>query len=85
MNLIQKLETQNLYTNLKNQLKFKSLKILYIMSRISFELNYLSNLNKHNLVTIQSQFIQLNERKFGHGFNDTINPICPCGTEVETN
>ena len=26
----------------------------------------------------------LKEHKFRHGFNDTINPMCACGTEVET-
>ena len=35
--LIQKLETQNLCTNLKYQLKLKNLKILYIMSMIPLE------------------------------------------------
>ena len=26
----------------------------------------------------------LTEHKFKNGFNDTIDPTCPCGTEVET-
>ena len=30
------------------------------------------------------QFIHLNEQKFRHGFSDAINPMCGCGTEVET-
>ena len=25
-----------------------------------------------------------NEHKFKHGFNDTINPICICGRDIET-
>ena len=29
-------------------------------------------------------FIHLNEHKFRHNFNDTINPICSCGKEPET-
>ena len=37
INLIQKLETQNLYINLKIQLELKNLKILYIMSMIFLE------------------------------------------------
>ena len=31
------------------------------------------------------QFPHLNEHKAGHSFDDTVNPVCPCGTEVETN
>ena len=27
---------------------------------------------------------QLNEHKFKHGFNDTINPICICGADIES-
>ena len=30
------------------------------------------------------QFTHLNEHKFRHGFNNTVNPMCPCGTDVET-
>ena len=30
------------------------------------------------------QFSHLNEHKFRHGFSDTINPMCACGTEIET-
>ena len=30
------------------------------------------------------QFSHLNEHKFRHGFGDTINAICACGSEVET-
>ena len=26
----------------------------------------------------------LNEHKFKHGFNDTINPICICGGDIES-
>ena len=73
INLIQKLETQNLYINLRNQLKLKNLKILYIMSMIPMKRNY------YHVIS------HLNEHKFRHGFDDTVNPICPCGTELETN
>ena len=31
-----------------------------------------------------NQFSHLNDHKFRHGFSDTINPMCACGTEVET-
>ena len=30
-----------------------------------------------------SQFTHLNEHKFRHGFNDTVNPMCPCGADAE--
>ena len=33
---------------------------------------------------LRLQFAHLNEHKFRHGFNDTVNPVCPCGAEVET-
>ena len=35
-------------------------------------------------VKLLTQFSHLNEHKFRHGFSDTINPMCACGTEVET-
>ena len=37
------------------------------------------------LSRLKVQFSHLNEHKFRHGFNDTANPMCPCGTEIETN
>ena len=33
---------------------------------------------------LRLQFSHLNEHKFRDGFSDTINPMCACGTEVET-
>ena len=36
------------------------------------------------LSRLRLQFTHLNEHKFRHGFNDTVNPMCPCGTDVET-
>ena len=36
------------------------------------------------LTRLRLKFSHLNEHKFRHGFNDTINSICACGTEVET-
>ena len=33
---------------------------------------------------IKRQFSHLNEHKFRHGFGDTINAMCACGSEVET-
>ena len=36
------------------------------------------------LTRLSLQFSHLNEHKFRHGFEDTINAICACGSEVET-
>ena len=33
---------------------------------------------------LRLKFSHLNEHKFRHGFRDTINPMCACGTETET-
>ena len=35
------------------------------------------------LTCLGLQFIHLNEHKFRHGFGDTINAMCGCGSEVE--
>ena len=32
---------------------------------------------------LRLQFSYLNEHKFKHGFGDTINAMCACGSEVE--
>ena len=37
------------------------------------------------LSRLRLQFSHLNEHIFRHGFNDMVDPMCPCGTEVETN
>ena len=34
---------------------------------------------------LRLQFSHLNEHQFRHGFGDTINAVCACGSEVETN
>ena len=36
------------------------------------------------LTRLRLQFSHLNEHKFRHGFSDTVNPMCTCGTEIET-
>ena len=35
------------------------------------------------LTRLGLKFSHLNGQKFRHGFNDTTNPMCACGTEVE--
>ena len=37
------------------------------------------------LTRLRLKFSHLNEHKFRHGFGDTINAMCACGSEVETN
>ena len=36
------------------------------------------------LTRLRLQFSHLNEHKFRHGFEDTINAMCACGSAVET-
>ena len=36
------------------------------------------------LTRLRLQFSHLNEHKFRHGFNDTVDPFCACGYEIET-
>ena len=36
------------------------------------------------LTCLRLQFSHLNEHRFRYGFGDTINPMCACGSEVET-
>ena len=36
------------------------------------------------LTRLRLQLNHPNEHKFRHSFSDTINPMCACGTEVET-
>ena len=36
------------------------------------------------LTRLRLQFSHLNEHKFSHGFNDTVDPFCTCRNEIET-
>ena len=36
------------------------------------------------LTRLRLQLSHLNEHKFRHGFDDTINAMCACGSEAET-
>ena len=36
------------------------------------------------LTLLRLKFCHLNEHKFKHGFSDAINPMCACGTEIES-
>ena len=36
------------------------------------------------LTRLRLEFSHLKEHKYRHGFKDTLNPLCTCGTEVET-
>ena len=35
------------------------------------------------LTHFRLQFSHINDHKFRHGFSDTVNPMCACGTEIE--
>ena len=41
-------------------------------------------LNEKLLKRLRLKFSHVNEHKFRHLFNDTINPMCACETKVET-
>ena len=60
----------------KTLIKCKKKKTHYSESMIHSVLN--------SLPALRLQFSHLNEHKFRHGFGDTINTICACGSEVET-
>ena len=36
------------------------------------------------LTRLRLQFSHLNEHEFRRGFNDTVDPFCACGNEIET-
>ena len=36
------------------------------------------------LSPLRLQLTHVNEHKFRNGFNDTVNLLCPCGTDAET-
>ena len=36
------------------------------------------------LMRLRDKCSNLNEHKFRPGFNDTINPMCACGTKIDT-
>ena len=53
-----------------------------ILNFVSPRENFNSNLKL--LTSLRLSFSHLNEHKFRNNFNDTINPMCPCGKEPET-
>ena len=59
-----------------------------ILSKITSKKNSLFSVHDPLGVTLLTRlrlkFSHLNERKFRHSFNNTIDPMCACGTEVET-
>ena len=42
------------------------------------------SLGEKFLTRLRLEFIHLKEHKFGHGFTDSINPMCAYGADVET-
>ena len=76
INLNQKIEIQNLYVNLKKSIITEKLEnsLYYVHDPIGVKL----------LSQLRLEFNHLNEHKFRRDFNDTVNPMRPCGTDEET-
>ena len=76
-------ESNNLNLEIRN---FRSLNI-FKTSILSEKKNLLfpvhDPLGAELLTRLRLKFSHINEHKFRHGFNDTINTVCACGTEVE--
>ena len=62
--------------------KFK--KSVIIVKQENYLCNFHDPVGVKRLSHLRLQFTHLNEHKFRHGCNDTVNPMCPCGAEVET-
>ena len=64
--------------------KFK-LSVLNFVRHIENAVFAVHDINGLKLLTrLRLNFSHLNEHKFRHNFNDTINPMCSCGKEPET-
>ena len=60
----------------KTSILSKKKKVLYFL--------FMTHLVQNFLTRLRLKSSHLNEYKFRLGFNDTINPMCACGTDVET-
>ena len=79
-------EWNNLTVEIRNSKSVSALKIL-IKSKKKKENSIFSIYNPLGvklLTRLRLQFSHLNGHKFRHGFGDTINAMCACGSEVET-
>ena len=80
-------ECENLSEELRkiDSIKTFRLSILnFVRSKENFVLAF-HDINGLKLLTrLRLNFSHLNEHKFRHNFNDTINPMCSCGKEPET-
>ena len=68
--------------NAKSIYKFKKSIITEKLENSSYNIH--DPIGVKLLSRLKLQFTHLNEHKFRHGFNDTVNPMCSCGTDVET-
>ena len=80
-------EWGNLSEELRNidSIKTFKLSILNFVRPRENSVFAVSDINGLKLLTrLRLNFSHLNEHKFRHNFNDTINPMCSCGKEPET-
>ena len=63
--------------------KSKLLSFIRPSKRLIFNANYPEGVKY--LTRLSLCFSHLNERRFRHGFLDTLNPLCNCSLEVEDN
>ena len=68
--------------NAKSIFKFKK---LIITQRLENSVYNVHDPTRVKLLScLKLQFTHLNKHEFRLGFNDTVNPMCPCGAEAET-
>ena len=78
-------EWNNLATEIRNAKSINIFKKLILKEKKENSLFYIYDPLVVKLLTrLRLQFSHLNQHKFRHGFNDTLNPICACGNEIET-
>ena len=78
-------EWNNLATEIRNAKSINIFKKLILKEKKEHSLfSIYDPLGVKLLTRLRLQFSHLNEHKFRHGFNDTLNPICACGNEIET-
>ena len=78
-------EWNNLATETRNAKSINIFKKLILKEKKENSLfSICSSLGVKLLTRLRLQFSHLNEHKFRHGFNDTVDPFCVCGNEIET-
>ena len=78
-------EWNNLATDTRNAKSINIFKILVLKEKKENSLFSICDpLGLKLLTHLRLQFSHLNEHKFRHGFNDTVDPFCVYGNEMET-